>query len=87
MSVSRQGFSLLEVMAALAIMGLVLVALSGLKVALLRSVARDTAELERSFVLENFFVEQKRDYKWYFSNGGWIYFFVWFIVWIVFYNL
>ena len=40
-----------------------------------------------AFVLENFFVEQKRDYKWYFSNGGWIYFFVWFIVWIVFYNL
>ena len=59
MSVSRQGFSLLEVMAALAIMGLVLVALSGLKVALLRSVARDTAELERSFVLENFFYEAR----------------------------
>lgn len=40
-----------------------------------------------AFVLENFFVENKKGYKWYFSNGGWIYFFVWFIVWIVFYNL
>ena len=40
-----------------------------------------------AFVLESFFVEQKRGYKWYFTNGGWMYFFVWFIVWVVFYNL
>ncbi len=40
-----------------------------------------------AFVLENFFVENKKGYKWYFSNSGWIYFFVWFIVWVVFYNL
>ena len=40
-----------------------------------------------AFVLENFFVDEKKGYKWYFTNGGWIYFFVWFIVWVVFYNL
>ncbi len=39
-----------------------------------------------AFVLENVLGEQK-GYKWYFSNGGWIYFFVWFIIWVVFYNL
>ena len=26
-------------------------------------------------------------FKWFWSNGGWIYIFVWFIVWIIFYNL
>ena len=26
-------------------------------------------------------------FGWFWSNGGWIYLFVWFIVWIVFYNL
>jgi hypothetical protein len=25
--------------------------------------------------------------KWFWSNGGWAYIFVWFIVWIIFYNL
>jgi hypothetical protein len=25
--------------------------------------------------------------KWFFSNGGWVYFFVWFITWIIFYNV
>jgi len=25
--------------------------------------------------------------KWWLTNGGWIYLFVWFIVWIMFYNL
>lgn len=39
-----------------------------------------------AFVLENLLGEQ-RGYKWFFSNGGWIYFFVWFIAWVVFYNL
>lgn len=24
---------------------------------------------------------------WFWTNGGWVYLFVWFIVWIVFYNL
>lgn len=26
-------------------------------------------------------------FKWFWSNGGWLYVFVWFIVWIIFYNL
>jgi hypothetical protein len=26
-------------------------------------------------------------FKWFLSNGGWIYLFIWFIVWIIFYNL
>jgi hypothetical protein len=26
-------------------------------------------------------------FRWFWSNGGWIYIFVWFIVWIIFYNL
>jgi len=26
-------------------------------------------------------------FKWFLSNGGWTYIFVWFIVWIIFYNL
>jgi hypothetical protein len=32
-----------------------------------------------------FKVDQKSG--WFISNGGWMYIFVWFIVWIVFYNL
>lgn len=39
-----------------------------------------------AFVLENL-LEEKRGYKWYFTNAGWIYFFVWFIFWVIFYNL
>lgn len=27
------------------------------------------------------------NFKWFWSNGGWIYIFIWFIVWIIFYNL
>jgi len=27
------------------------------------------------------------NFKWFWSNGGWIYLFIWFIVWIIFYNL
>jgi len=26
-------------------------------------------------------------FKWFLSNGGWIYIFIWFITWIIFYNL
>ncbi len=26
-------------------------------------------------------------FNWFFKNGGWEYFFIWFIVWIIFYNL
>ena len=26
-------------------------------------------------------------FKWFLSNGGWLYIFIWFIVWIIFYNL
>jgi len=26
-------------------------------------------------------------FKWFWSNGGWLYVFVWFVVWIIFYNL
>jgi hypothetical protein len=26
-------------------------------------------------------------FKWFWSNGGWTYLFIWFIVWIIFYNL
>lgn len=32
-----------------------------------------------------FKIEEK--FGWFMSNGGWIYIFVWFIVWIIFYNL
>jgi len=27
-----------------------------------------------------------KDFKWFLSNGGWIYLFVWFITWIIFFN-
>jgi hypothetical protein len=27
-----------------------------------------------------------KDFKWFLSNGGWIYIFVWFISWIIFFN-
>jgi hypothetical protein len=30
-------------------------------------------------------IEQK--FKWWLTNGGWIYLFVWFIIWIMCYNL
>jgi len=26
-------------------------------------------------------------FKWFLSNGGWVYIFIWFITWIIFYNL
>lgn len=29
----------------------------------------------------------KEKFGWFWTNGGWIYVFVWFIVWILFYNL
>lgn len=32
-----------------------------------------------------FKIEEK--FKWFFSNGGWIYLFIWFISWVIFYNL
>ncbi len=32
-----------------------------------------------------FGVNQK--FKWWLTNGGWAYIFVWFIVWIIFYNV
>lgn len=32
-----------------------------------------------------FKVNQK--FNWFMSNGGWVYVFVWFVVWIIFYNL
>jgi hypothetical protein len=28
-----------------------------------------------------------KKFKWFLSNGGWVYLFVWFITWIIFYNL
>ena len=42
-----------------------------------------------AFVLKIILKELKGNgMKWFFSSGGgWIYFFVWFIVWIMFYNL
>jgi len=27
-----------------------------------------------------------KEFKWFLSNGGWIYLFVWFITWIIFFN-
>ena len=27
-----------------------------------------------------------KEFKWFWSNGGWIYLFVWFITWIIFFN-
>jgi len=26
-------------------------------------------------------------FKWFWSHGGWIYLFIWFITWVIFYNL
>jgi hypothetical protein len=26
-------------------------------------------------------------FKWFWSNGGWLYLFVWFVTWIIFFNL
>ncbi len=28
-----------------------------------------------------------KEFRWFWSNGGWIYLFVWFITWIIFFNL
>jgi len=27
-----------------------------------------------------------KDFKWFLSNGGWIFLFIWFITWIIFFN-
>jgi len=27
-----------------------------------------------------------QEFKWFWSNGGWVYLFVWFITWIIFFN-
>lgn len=32
-----------------------------------------------------FKVDEK--FKWFWSNGGWLYLFIWFITWVLFYNL
>jgi hypothetical protein len=29
----------------------------------------------------------KEGFKWFLSHGGWLYFFIWFITWVVFFNL
>jgi len=29
----------------------------------------------------------KKNFKWVLSNGGWVYIFLWFITWIILYNL
>ena len=29
----------------------------------------------------------KKDFKWFLSSGGWLYYFVWFVTWVVFFNL
>lgn len=26
-------------------------------------------------------------FKWFWSHGGWMYFFIWFITWVIFFNL
>ena len=28
----------------------------------------------------------KKEFKWFWSNGGWIYLLVWFLTWIIFFN-
>lgn len=28
-----------------------------------------------------------KKFKWFVSNGGWAYIFIWFVTWVVFYNL
>ena len=33
------------------------------------------------------FFKINEKFKWFLSNGGWMYVFVWFIVWILFYNM
>lgn len=37
-------------------------------------------------ILRRIFKIEKK-FGWFMSNGGWIYIFIWFIVWIIFYNL
>jgi len=32
-------------------------------------------------------LKMKKEFKWFWSNGGWIYLFVWFITWVIFYNI
>ena len=27
-----------------------------------------------------------KEFKWFWSNGGWLYLFVWFISWVIFFN-
>ena len=41
--------------------------------------------LGAEFFKRIFKIDEK--FKWFWSNGGWTYVFVWFIVWIIFYNL
>jgi hypothetical protein len=35
----------------------------------------------------NSFVKEKKDMGWWLGNGGMVYFFVWFIVWVIALNL
>ena len=39
-----------------------------------------TAEISRKIFKIN------KEFKWFLSNGGWIYFFVWLVSWIIFFN-
>ena len=39
-----------------------------------------TAELNKKIFKIN------KEFKWFWSNGGWIYLFIWFISWIIFFN-
>ncbi|MFH0929404.1 MAG: hypothetical protein V1818_03550 [Candidatus Aenigmatarchaeota archaeon] len=41
--------------------------------------------LVAGLVKKAFKVEEK--FKWFWSNGGWLYLFIWFITWVVFFNL
>ena len=38
------------------------------------------------FVLQKL-LKTNEKFKWFLSNGGWIYLFVWFITWTIFYNI
>jgi hypothetical protein len=41
--------------------------------------------LVAGLVKKVFKVDEK--FKWFWSNGGWLYLFIWFITWVIFYNL
>lgn len=76
-----------KVTIAFAVLGIIVGYLSNLLMNNYLSVTAAIAFLYVGYQLFKMVFKINEKFKWFLSNGGWIYVFVWFIVWIIFYNL